>query len=105
MNKEGNKDKTAFRRTKRWIDFSKRLREESGGICSCCGTKSKTLQVHHMKPNEYDNLNPELFAVLCRACHQEVERLSRIKPCNWIKYNPDWVAFYSKFIIIEGKDK
>ena len=97
--KQGNKEKESFRRTKRWIEFSKRLRDESGGICECCGTKSRTLQVHHMKPDEYDNLNPDLFVVVCRACHSEISRLERIKPENRIKYNPDWVAFYRRFII------
>lgn len=96
---KGNKDKEAFRSTKTWKEFSKRLRDESGGICGCCGTKSRTLQVHHMKPDEYDNLDPDLFVVLCRSCHKEVSRLERIKPENRIKYNPDWVAFYGRFII------
>lgn len=94
----GNKDKVAFRQTKAWQDFSKKLRQERP-YCELCWTKAKTLQVHHMDEKNYTDLNPDKFIVLCRACHSYIERLSRIKPENRYKYNPVWVEFCSRAFI------
>lgn len=44
---KGNKDKEAWRATKEWKAFSKRLRAERQ-YCECCKTPSKRLAVHHM---------------------------------------------------------
>lgn len=98
MKRKGNAEKNAFRRTKEWKDFSKRLRDESGGICECCGTKSKTLQVHHAVPEDYRNLDESNFYVVCSGCHKQISKCERIKPENRYKYNPDWVAFYERFL-------
>ena len=97
---KGNKDKVAFRQTKEWKDFSKKLRKERP-YCELCWTKAKTLQVHHMDEAHYDDLNPDKFMVLCRACHSYISRLERIKPENRYRYNPVWVAFCSRAFIIE----
>ena len=59
------------------------------------------LQVHHMDEEHYDDLNPDKFMVLCRACHSYIERLARIKPENRYKYNPVWVEFCSRAFIVE----
>ena len=99
---KGNAEKEAFRRTKEWKDFSKNLREQIG-VCECCGTKSKTLQVHHAFPEDYKNLDPKNFWVLCRQCHSQVSRLEKIKPENRYKYNLDWVVFYCRFLITNKK--
>lgn len=101
--KQGNKDKEAFRRTKRWIDFRKKLVEERGTYCQCCGKKTKLLQCHHMDGNieNYDKLVPEKFALLCSQCHKCVSSLEQIKPSNWYKIrSKEWVDLYSRFIII-----
>ena len=95
---KGNKDKDAYRRSKAWKDFSKRLRSERP-YCELCWTKSKTLQVHHMDEEHYDDLSPDKFKVLCRACHSYITRLERIKPENRYKYNPEWVKFCSQCFI------
>lgn len=91
---KGNEKKTSFRKTKEWKDFSKMLRKERP-YCELCWCKSKTLQVHHKDPSveNYGNLNKENFMVLCSTCHSYIERLARIKPENWYKYNPVWVNF------------
>lgn len=95
---KGNKDKENFRKTKEWISFSKKLREERP-YCELCGCKSKTLQVHHMDEKNYTDLNPEKFMVLCHSCHSYISRYERIKPENLYKYNPIWVAFCSKCFV------
>ena len=95
---KGNKEKEAFRATKTWKDFSKKLRKERP-YCELCWCKSKTLQVHHMDEENYQDLDPSKFMVLCRTCHQYVSRLERIKPENWHKYNPVWVSFCKQAFI------
>lgn len=101
MKRKGNKDKNAFRRSKEWKNFSKKLRAERP-CCELCGTKSKTLQVHHMDTDieHYTDISdPSRFMVLCRACHSYIERLAKILPQNRYKYNPVWVAFCSRAFI------
>jgi len=100
---KGNKDKEAFRTTKEWKAFSKRLRAERP-YCECCKTPSKRLQVHHMDESleHYTDISdPSKFAVLCSHCHKAVEHLARIKRENWCKYDALWVECYSRFIIKE----
>lgn len=99
MKKKGNAEKEAFRKTLEWRTFSKSLRDNTDK-CACCGTNTKRLQVHHMAEWDYKNLNPDNFVCLCSMCHKTVSRLERIKPENWCKYNPLWVAFFSRFLIL-----
>lgn len=93
--------KTAFRKTKGWREFSKMMREKYP-LCECCGTKSKTLQVHHAVPDDYKNLNELNFYVVCSECHKQISKLERIKPENRNKYNKDWVLFYERFLKPKG---
>lgn len=82
-NKKSNvwtsKDKTAFRKTKEWIEFRNALIKERR-FCEVCGNNLR-LQCHHRhlndKPEEYSNLSPERFAVLCFSCHNYFHKLSR----------------------------
>lgn len=91
-------EKSKFRTTKTWKDFTKKLKSERDSKCECCGCKSKRLAVHHIFPENYTDLNPNRFALLCSRCHKNVSFLERIKPENWIKYNKDWVNLYKRFI-------
>mgnify|MGYP003289794818 CR=1 FL=1 len=93
-----SKEKTKFRQSKEWKLFCKELKEEKGLYCECCGVNSKRLQVHHIKPESYTDLNPINFALLCHHCHQGISRLERIKQCNYFKYNQKWVELYLPFI-------
>ena len=104
MKVKGNKEKEDFRKTATWKNFRSSLLLERGSYCQCCGVKSKKLSLHHMAEWDYQNLDKERFVFLCSACHKQVSRLERIKPENWCKYNPDWVAFYSRFLILQEKE-
>ena len=52
-----------------------------------------------MDEANYTDLKEEKFRLVCNRCHQQISFLERINPENWCKYNPDWVAFYSRFLI------
>ena len=99
MKKKGNAEKESFRKTNVWKNFRESLLQKRGAVCECCGTKTKNLQLHHMDEKNYTDLNPDKFVFLCSMCHKCVSRLERIKPENWYKYNPLWVAFFSRFLI------
>ena len=75
------KEKTKFRSSSTWKKFRKKLIEEREYTCEMCGAIRKAgLNVHHMDEGNYKSLNKKKFAVLCRSCHREVERiLSRTK--------------------------
>ena len=47
IKRKGNKEKEAFRKTKEWKDFRKKLIQERGTYCECCGKKTKLLDCHH----------------------------------------------------------
>ena len=90
-------EKNHFRQSSVWKDFRIKLLNDRGYRCQCCGvTKKKGLQIHHLFPSEYDNLDPDRFAVLCPSCHNTVSRIERIKHRE--KYNSDFMALYLRFI-------
>jgi hypothetical protein len=74
-----SKDKAKFRKTKEWIDFRNKMIGEKK-CCEVCGNNLR-LQCHHIylndAPEEYSNLTPERFAILCHSCHNYFHKLSR----------------------------
>lgn len=67
-----------FRGSKEWKSFRSCLLEDRGYRCELCGVmKKRGLQIHHLYPNDYSNLEPNRFKVLCSSCHKETERLSK----------------------------
>lgn len=100
---KGNKDKTKFRQTTLWKNWRKKLIQERGCYCECCGKKTKNLQCHHKDESveNYQILEPERFSLLCSQCHKCVESLAQIKPENWYKIRrKEWVELYKPFLII-----
>lgn len=105
---KGNRDKEAFRRTTRWRNFRKQLIEERGQICQCCGKKTKLLQLHHADNSveNYQNLEPTKFYLLCALCHKCVSALEQIKPENWYKIRSEnWVNLYKEFLIEPSNER
>lgn len=71
------KDKAKFRATEPWKTFRLALLEDRGARCECCGTKfygkqKKSLQIHHLDPLHYNDLQPHKFKILCSTCHKSV---------------------------------
>lgn len=97
---KGNPEKDAFRKTKEWKQFRKQIIEERGLQCECCGKKTKALQLHHIDPEHYTTLNPDMFALVCSLCHKCISDLERIKPENRRKLRAKWYCdAFGKFIL------
>jgi hypothetical protein len=101
---KGNEEKNRFRRSKEWKDFRKKLIQERGTYCQCCGKKTKILDCHHADEEHYKDLNPEKFFLVCKMCHKCISALEMIKPENWYKIRTqEWVDFYKRFLIVEPR--
>lgn len=99
--KRGNSEKVKFRRTIAWKEFRLKMIEASNLTCECCGkkmTQTRHLQVHHLKPDEYDNLDSNNFAVLCHHCHEDVERLCKMKQETRDCMNQDYINIFKPFL-------
>lgn len=97
---KGNEEKNAYRRTNEWKDWRKRLIEERGTYCQCCGKKTKILDCHHADEEHYKDLDPDKFFLVCKLCHKCISALEQIKPENRKKIrNEDWVDFYGRFLL------
>ena len=106
MKKKGNKEKVEFRKSKEWRIFRKQLLEERGYICECCGRKTKHLDCHHMSPENYNDLTPEKFALLCHSCHSCVSDVERIKPDNREKLrSKEYLKLFGKFVLNNEENK
>ena len=75
-----SKSKKRFRTLKVWKEFRDKMVEEANGTCKLCNTKyigkrKKLLNVHHLYEEQYDDLDPSKFIVLCSSCHFMIEDL------------------------------
>lgn len=85
-------EKNAFRKTKRWINFSASFIRSKGRKCEICGTtKAKFYNTHHKFKDDYTNLSKNRFMCLCSECHRychkrqkEIPTIARnIKKFKW----------------------
>ena len=87
-----SKEQTAYRRTKEWKAFAKKLNEFYGYRCQLCGTKhDRGLHPHHLDPSTYGHETLTDVIPLCAACHKWTEywlrrMLARKKSFQWNKY-------------------
>lgn len=97
---------TRFRQSKRWKEFRIRILIERDVRCEACGQRytgknKRQLQVHHRKPNAYEHLNSDDFAVLCSMCHKEVEKLAKRlagKKAGDILNKDQWMNLLGRFL-------
>ena len=92
-------NQTKFRQSKRWKQFRLDMIFRTKCTCELCGTQygtgkkytqaCKQLQVHHLRPLEYDFLRPTLFKVVCSSCHDLIERMA-VKKSWGVK----WLFWY-----------
>jgi hypothetical protein len=68
---------TAYRQTKEWKQFREKIVHERDSRCECCGIKKKGLNLHHLDPANYQDLDPLKFKLLCKDCHNLVEKMAR----------------------------
>lgn len=94
-----SREKAAFRKTRAWQDFRQEMIGANDYACHICGMRyedrPQTLTVHHRikctTMEQYANLDPARFWLLCRPCH------------DWIhlKFNAPNLLKY-KFFVPEG---
>ena len=71
-----SEEKKKFRAKKVWKEFRVKILKDRNNTCEIGGLKkNKKMNVHHMDEDNYDDLNPDKFAVLTAAEHKLVERL------------------------------
>lgn len=85
-------EKTEFRQSDEWKNFRKSMIKLHDCKCDECGHKfnQEDLEVHHLIESEdYDNLNPTRFLVLCKTCHDRIhnylEEERTVKPLKKVK--------------------
>lgn len=107
-----SKEKNKFRASKQWKEFRNSLLDERGSQCELCGTKysgrrKKTLQVHHLDPDNYTDLNPDKFVLLCSSDHDLVERVAKkILSKNTELLNQDiWFLLLERFLPFKARNK
>lgn len=72
--------KSRFRTLVAWKRFRDFMIQEVNYTCECCGmrytpVRRHLLNVHHRDPENYEDLVPEKFRVLCYTCHTYIEFL------------------------------
>ena len=73
-------ERAEFRNTTKWIMFSDMMKSKHGFRCDDCGRlfNEDDLEVHHLIEDEdYDNLDPSRFKVLCLECHDKIHNLDK----------------------------
>jgi len=94
-------ERIKFRKTKTWQLFRIRMLLQGHNTCQLCGTEysgrqTKMLHVHHINPDNYSDLNPNNFRLVCATCHKYIiERF--IKKKSWGKFAPEWYELLKHF--------
>jgi hypothetical protein len=73
--------------------------------CQLTGTKltHRTAQVHHLRPDIYDTLEPQLFRVLSPDAHYLVEKMALIlRGKNIVPHREKWLDLLSDFLPCKG---
>lgn len=105
-------EKTKFRSTKSWKIFRKSLLEERSNTCELCGGKysgklTRKLQIHHLDPDNYEDLDPKKFVVICSSDHELVERISKkiLSKNTTLKNKEKWYNLLKDFLPYEARKR
>ena len=105
-----------FRSSVAWKRFRESIIATQGPVCSLCGTKytgkqKRMLQLHHLDPANYDDLDPVKFRLVCGSCHDTIERFviklkgskrdSILNKEKWLNLLSDHLPY---FVILLCKD-
>lgn len=76
------KEKITYRARKEWKDFRDLMMANGDYTCQMCGCKyigkrRKRINVHHLNEEDYTDLNPYMFVLLCQECHQKYHNLEK----------------------------
>lgn len=71
-------EKANFRKTRKWHKFKKNIiyyNTNYNGMIKCedCGKEimPSFIEIHHLFPSDYDDLDRQKFKLLCHDCHEE----------------------------------
>jgi hypothetical protein len=108
-----NAEKSKFRQRVAWKRFREEQLERTNFTCEMCGQRyygkrKKVLNVHHLDPERYDDLQEQKFKVLCQPCHEIVETMtmkicgknrSKIKNLKqWLALIEDHLPFFARIM-------
>lgn len=97
-----SKEKTSYRSKKEWKEFREKMLKLRGLKCELTGVKlhAKTAQVHHLRPDLYNQLDPELFKVLSPSAHDFVEFMAPILAgrTTEVPNREAWMALLGDFL-------
>lgn len=101
--KDSSKEHAKYRQSKEWKEFRLAMIATAGNRCKICGVKkpSSRLQVHHIYPLDYENLDPSRFVVLCARDHDNIETFARRlrgRKANEIAHLDEWMALYGDYL-------
>lgn len=106
-----SKEKIKFRNTKQWKKFRSDMIILKKYRCELCGTyyvgkRRKLLNLHHLDEENYTDLNPKKFKVLCSVCHRDiVEKMQERFIQNTVPENlyDEWKNLFIKAGIFSEK--
>lgn len=81
-------ERAKFRHTNTWINFRNSMVESHNCTCEKCNRRfpNEQMEVHHLIEDEdYDNLDPSRFLVLCFSCHDKIHNYDEIREVTPIK--------------------
>lgn len=108
-----NQERTRFRGRVKWKRFREKQMSEQNYCCEMCGTRyygrrKRILNVHHLDPANYDDLQEYKFKVLCTTCHDIVENFvmklsgkNRVNIKNlekWMNLLMEYLPFFAQEI-------
>jgi hypothetical protein len=103
-----------FRARKVWKDFRAGELKARGFRCELChskhsGAKSSFLNLHHLDPDNYEDLTPSKFRLLCAVCHDEIVE-TWITRLNGSVFRPGilfpyWYFLLRDFLTYKARDR
>lgn len=89
-----------------WYLKARAAKARAGDACERCGTKTQTLDVHHLTYERLGCERDEDLLVVCRPCHEKEDALRRRKKADrmwgrrldgWAtkRYGEDWDYYHA----------
>lgn len=106
-------EKAKFRSHKVWKDFRARILKDVNYTCELSNTRyrpsqSRSLQVHHRRPEQYDLLQDQDFRVVNTTMHELIEYWDRRIKSKGFKLWPgfdNWLQLLGEYLTYEAIEK
>jgi hypothetical protein len=103
-----------FRGRKAWKEFRASELKARGFRCELChtrhtGAKSARLNLHHLDPDNYEDLDPGKFKLLCTVCHDEIVETWCTRLLGGVfrpgPRFPHWYLLLRDFLTFKARDR